>query len=113
MRLGMLTVMMADTPVERVLDLMAGYKMEAVEFFSGPMFNNSHCNPDELLDDGSKVKRLAKLVADKGMIISALSCHGNPLHPDPKIGPVHAKGILDSILVAERLGVDSIITFSG
>ena len=113
MRLGMLTVMMADTPVERVLDLMAGYKMEAVELFSGPMFNNSHCNPDELLDDGSKVKRLAKLVADKGMIISALSCHGNPLHPDPKIGPVHAKGILDSILVAERLGVDSIITFSG
>ena len=31
MKLGMLTVMMADQPVEKVLDLMVDYKMEAVE----------------------------------------------------------------------------------
>ena len=56
MKLGMLTVMMADEPVEKVLDLMKGYKMEAVEFYSGAMFPNSHCNPDELLNDETKLK---------------------------------------------------------
>jgi sugar phosphate isomerase/epimerase len=113
MKLGMLTVMMADQPLEDVLDLMADYKMESVEFYSGPMFSNSHCNPEELLGDDSKVKKLKKMVKDRDMIISALSCHCNPLHPDPEIGPVHAKSIRDSILVAEKLDVDSIITFSG
>lgn len=113
MKLGMLTVMMADQPLEKVLDLMAGYKMESVEFFSGPMFNNAHCNPDILLDDDSKLKSFKKLISDRGLFVSALSCHGNPLHPDPEIGPKHAKGIRDSILLAEKLEVDSIITFAG
>jgi sugar phosphate isomerase/epimerase len=113
MKLGMLTVMMADQPLEKVLDLMKGYKMESVEFFSGPMFNNSHCNPDKLLNDDSKLKNFKKLISDNGLFISALSCHGNPLHPDPIIGLKHANGIRDSILLAEKLEVDNIITFAG
>lgn len=113
MKLGMLTVMMADQPVEKVLDLMKRYKMEAAEFYSGAMFPNSHCNPDELLGDAGKLKKFEKMLSDRGMFISALSCHGNPLHPDPKIGPAHAEGIKKTILLAERLGVDRIIGFAG
>jgi sugar phosphate isomerase/epimerase len=113
MKLGMLTVMMADQPLEKVLDLMVDYDMESVEFFSGPMFNNDHCNPDMLLNYDSKLKNFKKLISDSGLFISALSCHGNPLHPDPEIGPVHTRGIRDSILLAEKLGVDRIITFAG
>ncbi len=113
MKLGMLTVMMADEPVEKVLDLAVGYGMEAVEFYSGAMFPNSHCNPAELLGDEAKLKALKKQLSDRNLIVSALSCHGNPLHPDPKIGPAHAKGIRDSILLAEKLEVTRIISFAG
>jgi sugar phosphate isomerase/epimerase len=113
MKLGMLTVMMADQPVEKVLDLMRGYGMEAVEFYSGAMFPNTHCNPAELLEDDAKLKNFKKMLSDKGFFISALSCHGNPLHPDSNIGPAHAKAIRDSILLAEKLEVTRIIGFAG
>jgi sugar phosphate isomerase/epimerase len=113
MKLGMLTVMMADKPLEKVLDLMLVYKMEAVEFYSGAMFSNAHCNPDELLSDESKLKKLKKMISDRNLIISALSCHGNPLHPDPKIGPVHAEAFKKSILLAEKLDVTRVIGFAG
>lgn len=113
MKLGMLTVMMADQPVEKVLDLMVSYKMEAVEFYSGAMFPNAHCNPDELLKDDAKLKNFKKMLSSRNMFISALSCHGNPLHSDPKIGPVHAEFIRKTILLAEKLEVDRIIGFAG
>ena len=113
MKLGMLTVMMADQPLEKVLDLMAGFNMESVEFYSGAMFPNSHCNPGELLSSDTKLKQFRKLVTGRNFEISALSCHGNPLHPDPKIGPVHAESIRQSVLLAEKLDVTRIICFSG
>ena len=113
MKLGMLTAMMSDQPVEKVLDLMVGYKMEAVEFYSGAMFPNSHCNPEELLEDDTKLKSFKNMLSSRNMFISALSCHGNPLHPDPKIGPVHAESIRQTILLAEKLEVDRIIGFAG
>jgi len=113
MKLGMLTVMMADQPVEKVLDLMMNYKMEAVEFYSGAMFSNAHCNPDELLEDDEKLKSFKKMLSSRNIFISALSCHGNPLHPDPKIGPVHAESIRKTILLAEKLEVDRIVGFAG
>ncbi|MDH3650479.1 MAG: sugar phosphate isomerase/epimerase, partial [Saprospiraceae bacterium] len=113
MKLGMLTVMMDDQPLEKVLDLMQEYKMESVEFYSGAMFPNSHCNPEELLSSNAKLTEFKKLIADRRLEISALSCHGNPLHPNSKIGPVHAESIRQSILLAEQLGVYRIICFAG
>ena len=77
------------------------------------MSNNAHCNPDVLLHNDDELKKFKQLIAEKGLFISALSCHGNPLHPDPNIGAVHAKGIRDTILLAEKLGVDRINTFAG
>lgn len=113
MKLGMLTVMMDDQPLEKVLDLMKDFKMEAVEFYSGSMFPNNHCNPNELLSNDTKLKQFKRLIAGRSFETSALSCHGNPLHPDPKIGPVHAESIRQSILLAEQLEVTRIICFAG
>jgi len=113
MKLGMFTVMMSDQPLEQVLDLVVSYGMEAVEFGTGGFVGNAHCNPEELLADKEKVNRLKKLVKDRNLTISALSCHGNPLHPDPMIGPVHAETLRKSILLAEQLEVSRIVGFAG
>ena len=113
MKLGMLTAMMDDQPLEKVLDLMAGYKMEAVEFYTGAMFGHSHCDPDALLGDDAKLAGFQKLLADRNIEVSSLSCHGNPLHPDPEISRPHAESIRSSILLAEKLGVTRINCFAG
>nr|WP_245891226.1 hypothetical protein [Desmospora activa] len=46
------------------------------------------------------------------MTISALSCHGNPLHPNREISKKHHQ-FEQTVLLAEKLGVDTVVTFSG
>ena len=45
--------------------------------------------------------------------ISALSTHGNAVHPDPAIAKQFHDDFVGAVLLAEKLGVKRIITFSG
>ena len=48
-----------------------------------------------------------------GIELAALSCHGNPVHPDKKIAESYDRDFRNACLLAEKVGVDTIITFSG
>lgn len=113
MKLGLFTVMMSDQPLEQVLDLAVSYGMQAVEFGTGAFVGHAHCNPAELLADDSKLQRLKKMVAGRHLSISALSCHGNPLHPRADIAKAHVEALHNTIRLAERLDVTRIIGFAG
>ena len=45
--------------------------------------------------------------------ICALACHGNPIHPNKDLAAMYDKDIRNGILMAEKLGVHQINTFSG
>ena len=47
------------------------------------------------------------------MSIAGLNCNGNPLHPDPEVGPEDADDLRKAIRVAGLLGVDRVVTMSG
>ena len=113
MKLGVLTVLYADRPLEQVLDQLAGLGVEAVELGTGNYPGDAHCNPAELLADPPKVKALARAVAERGMTISALSCHGNPLHPRAEVADPHHETWRATLQLAELLEVDVVNTFSG
>ncbi|MGH2699094.1 MAG: sugar phosphate isomerase/epimerase family protein [Actinomycetota bacterium] len=113
MKLGVLTVLYQDLTVEATLDKLAELGVEAVEFGTGNYPGNAHCNPDELLADPAKARALQVAVRSRGMIISALSCHGNPLHPDEEAaGAAHEVWRKTARLAAE-LEVAVVNTFSG
>src|SRR5207253_11395826 len=50
---------------------------------------------------------------DAGLTISALSCHGNPLDPDPATARGYDQVFHQTVRLAERLEVDVVVTFSG
>lgn len=53
------------------------------------------------------------MVEDAGLTISALSCHGNPLHPDAAVA-AHADDVFRrTVRLAEQLRVPVVVTFSG
>ena len=54
-----------------------------------------------------------KKLADHGFTISALSCHSNPLHPNQDLAQKQREISRKTILLAERLGVKTVIDFSG
>jgi len=66
-----------------------------------------------MLDDAKALAEFRKVLADHGVTISALSCHGNALHPDPARAAEHGEVSRKTILLAEKLGVPVVIDFSG
>jgi sugar phosphate isomerase/epimerase len=113
MKLGVLTVLYADRPLESVLDHLAGLGVEAVELGTGNYPGDAHCKPADLLADPAKVKALRDAVASRGLTISALSCHGNPLHPRGELATQHHETWRATLQVAEVLEIDVVNTFSG
>ena len=113
MKLGVLTLLFGDRPLEEVLDYLKELGVDAVEFGSGAYLTTAHFPTAEFASDDSKAKSLKKLVADRNLVISALSCHGNPLHPNPKIAEAHHEDFLNSCKLAKKLDVPQVNTLSG
>lgn len=82
MKLGFLTVMFSDIPLKKVLDVIRPLKLQTVELGTGNYPGDAHCNLKELLDSKPKRDALLSMLKGEGLEISALSCHGNCLHPD-------------------------------
>jgi len=113
MKLGVFTVLFGQRKLEEALDYIAQSGVQAVEIGTGNYPGNAHCRPEELLGSESRRKEFKKTIESRGLEISALSCHGNPLHPDSSIAAAHRKVQRQTIELAGKLEVQRVITFSG
>ncbi|WP_042146698.1 sugar phosphate isomerase/epimerase [Paucisalibacillus sp. EB02] len=113
MKLGVFTVLFSDKNLEEMLDHVAAKGIEAVELGTGGYPGNAHCNVDELLDNEEKQKDFMNKIESRGLIVSALSCHSNPLHPQKKIAQVADELLVNTIKLASQLGIPVVNTFSG
>ncbi len=113
MKIGVFTVLFSQQPLEQALDYIAESGCNAIELGTGNYPGNAHCDPDQLLEDDAACKALLKMVKSRSLEISALSCHGNPLHPDSKIAKAHHDTWRKTVQLAKKLGVKRVINFSG
>jgi sugar phosphate isomerase/epimerase len=112
-KLGVLTVVLHDVPFEAALDRLAELGVEAIELGTGNHPGDAHCPADVLLARPEKAAALRAAVESRGMIISALSCHGNPLHPDAAAAASVQRVWERTLELAELLEVGIVNTFSG
>ena len=112
MRVGVFTPLLSQLPFDGVLAKLKALDINTVELGTGNYPGDAHCKLS-MLDDSSALNDFKRTLEDHGASISALSCHGNPLHPDPD----HAKSAQEvnrkTILLAEKLGVPVVVDFSG
>jgi sugar phosphate isomerase/epimerase len=113
MKLGVFNTVLLDRKLDEALDIIKDWGLGAVEFGCGGLIPKTHVNPAELLSDDKKRKYLISAVEKRDLIISALSCHANIVHPDKKIGDQHRKDLRDTIKLAGKIGVERVITFAG
>lgn len=113
MKLGVFTVLLSAKSLEEALKYLAELGVQAIEIGTGGYPGKAHANPEELLSDDKKVSALRELVKKYNMEISALSCHGNPVHPQKEIAESFHKDFENTVLLAEKLGINRVITFSG
>ena len=113
MKLGLLTVMFGDKPLKDVLDIIRPLELDCIELGTGNYPGDSHAPLKELLSSKPKRDELLAMVKGEGLSISALSCHGNCLHPDKAFAKANQKVQTDTIRLAEKLGIKTVIDFSG
>src|SRR4051794_39197671 len=111
MKIGLFIALLADRALDEALDIAAAAGCTAVEIPSKA--TSTHCRPAELLADAGERSRFAEAVARRGLAISALSCHGNPLHPDTGVAAGADADFRDTVRLASELGLDTVVTFSG
>lgn len=113
MKVGAFAVAKGGLPLEEALDWFCGAGIEAVEIGTGNYPGNAHCNPAQLNADAKARKAFQKAITSRGLVLSALSCHGNPLHPNKKIAREHHEVWRETVKLAKSLGVECVVNFSG
>ncbi|WP_058300407.1 sugar phosphate isomerase/epimerase family protein [Gorillibacterium timonense] len=113
MKLGVFNPLFNQKSFEDMLDTLAAKGLQAVEIGTGGYPGNNHCDLDGLLADESKRTAYKEAIASRGLIISALSCHSNPLHPQKAIAKEADELIRKTIDLAQLLEVPVVNTFSG
>jgi sugar phosphate isomerase/epimerase len=118
MKIGIFTALFGDKSLEETLDIVKAEGIEAVEFGAGAYpgaahLGKTHEGVEELINDKGKRDAFVRQVESRGLIISAISCHGNPLHPRRAVAEDHHRAFVNSVKLASALGVGVVNGFSG
>lgn len=113
MKIGVFTVLFAQRPFEEALDFIKEAGCEAVEIGTGGHPGGAHCDLDALVDNDAAQKEWMDKITSRGLEVSALSCHGNPIHPDAETAKREDETFRKTIRLASQLGIQNVINFSG
>ncbi len=113
MKLSVLANLYGKKSLDETLSILSGLGVHTVEIGAGGYPGKAHCNPEELLADSKKFDEFVATFKKYDVEICALAAHGNALHPDKAIAAQFDKDFRNAVLLAEKLGVDTVITFSG
>ena len=113
MKLGVFTVLFSQQSFEEMLDTVKASGVEAVEIGTGGYPGDAHCNVDELLESEEARKAYQKALDDRGIVLSAFSCHGNPVSPDQGFAKESDEILRKTIRLASLMNVPVVNGFSG
>ncbi|GGI65719.1 MULTISPECIES: sugar phosphate isomerase/epimerase family protein [Enterococcus] len=113
MKLGVFTPLFNQMNFDEMIDAVAKKGLQTVEIGTGGYPGNAHLDIDKLLaSSDARIEYLAKL-ADKGLEISALSCHNNPISPIASVAQEADELLRKTIKLANLMNVQVVNGFSG
>lgn len=113
MKLSVLNVGLGAVSLKEACQFLSGQDIHTIEMGCGGYPGKRHCDPKALLSDPAKLDAFRQTLAEYGMEIAALSVHGNPVHPDPAQARMYHDDFVDAVMLAEKLHIDRVVTFSG
>lgn len=113
MKIGLFIALFGDKSLDDALDTCVAEGIQAVEIGCGAYPGAAHLDVDALLASKEKRDELLKKIESRGLTLSALSCHGNPLHPVKSIAEDHHNAFVNGVKLASALGIPVVNGFSG
>ncbi|HWF67382.1 MAG TPA: sugar phosphate isomerase/epimerase [Acidobacteriaceae bacterium] len=112
MRIGVFTPLLSHLPLDAALKTLKALDIDTVELGTGNFPGDAHCKLS-MLENSTELDRFRRTLDAYGIRISALSCHGNALHPDKRRAQQARETSRKTILLAEKLGVPVVVDFAG
>ena len=112
MRVGVFTPLLSSLSLDEVIRKLTQLNIDHLELPTGNYVGDAHCKLS-MLDSSTQLREFKKKLEDYGVTISALSSHGNPLHPNPNRAQHDREVSRKTILLAQKLGVPVVVDFSG
>ncbi len=113
MKLGVMSPVLNSMSLEESLKYLNSLGVDCLEIGAGGYPGKAHLDPKDYLNNPQKVQEFKDLLKKYNIELSAVSCHGNPIHPNKEIAKKYHDEFVDAMKVAVMLGVDTIIGFSG
>ncbi len=113
MKLGVFTVCLGEKSLKETLDYLKGLGVQQVEIGCGGCPGTAHCDAVEFMKNPSLLEEFKATIDASGLSVAALSVHGNPVHPNKEIAAKDHAEFEAAVLLAEKLGVKTVVTFSG
>ncbi|MDR0316432.1 MAG: sugar phosphate isomerase/epimerase [Treponema sp.] len=113
MKLGVMTVLLGQQSAEEAFRYLSSLKVQTVEIGTGGYPGNAHLNPQDFLADSGAATAYKEMLKRYNLEISVLSTHANHVHPQKEIAAKAHADFINTCKVAEKLNVDTVVTFSG
>ena len=113
MKLGVFTPLYNNLTFEEMIEEVAAKGLDMVEIGTGGSPGNAHCDIDALLASETERENYLKKLSDKGLTISAFSCHHNPISPNKAEAREGDELLRKTIQLASLMNVPVVNCFSG
>ena len=113
MELSVMSPVLAAMTLEESLAYLKKLGVDSFELGAGGYPGKAHLDPKQYLGNPEKIGELKALLKKYDMKISAVACHGNPVHPNKEIAAKFHEEFVDAMKIAVELGTDTVIGFSG
>ncbi len=113
MELSVMSPILKQMSLEEALAYLSSLGVDSLEIGAGGYPGKAHLDPKEYLNNPEKIEEFKALLKKYNMKLSAVACHGNPVHPNQELAKKFHEEFVDAMKVAVELGVDTVIGFSG
>ncbi len=113
MQLSVVNGVFGGVTLDESLKFLSEKGVKQLELGVGGYPGTVHADAKVLIKDENKRKELMDTFAKYGMTISALSVHGNCVHPDKVVAAKFEEDFKAACVLAGQIGIDRIVTFSG
>ena len=113
MKLGAYTACLHDRSLPETLKILRELGLTSAEINAGGFIPAPHLPVGQLLSGDTSPADYLGQFEQAGITLTGLNVNGNPLNPDPEVGPKHAEDLRRAITLASLLGVRRVVTMSG
>jgi sugar phosphate isomerase/epimerase len=104
MKLGAYTACLHDRSLPETLKILRELGLSGAEINAGGFVPAPHLPIEQIQASAAAREEYLGLFEQAGIALTGLNVNGNPLNPDPEVGPRHADDLRQAITLASLLG---------